>query len=296
MLRWTAGGAVPSPTTLQLRVERRYPERIRAGAPVPTRSLSTEEVQANLRHFTVGMRGPRSRPCTALVLSGEGLALRQDLLPLLAASRQEGIRRVVLHLGTGGAASFEPGPWRGLVDELVLALGGEPGRIRATIAAAHEAGIAVSTSSSLDGPTLARIDEIVAALPELAPLRHSFTFPFPTDPDTVQAAPDPMEVARALDRVVPRLVDSGLQITVKGLPACYLGPARVGLGRTGNRWYVDADHQKEAALLFFPQVVAFHRGEACRFCAHAERCDGFFAEYLRRPEVPPLQPISESAG
>jgi hypothetical protein len=55
---------------------------------------------------------------------------------------------------------------------------------------------------------------------------------------------------------------------------------------------VDADHQLEGALLFFPDVVAFFKGEDCRFCRCDTKCDGFFATYLRRPGFPPLSPLS----
>jgi hypothetical protein len=92
--------------------------------------------------------------------------------------------------------------------------------------------------------------------------------------------------------VLPKLSDAGVRVAVKGLPACYLGEWKHLAGRTANRWYVDADHQLDRALLFFPDVVAFHKGEACRFCPADGACDGFFATYLRRPGFPPLRPLA----
>ena len=80
MLRWTAAGAVSTPTWVQIRVQRSYPGRIRAGAPTPTRSMSPEELAENIRHFTQGLQGTRSVPCTGLVLSGVGVARREDVL------------------------------------------------------------------------------------------------------------------------------------------------------------------------------------------------------------------------
>jgi hypothetical protein len=56
---------------------------------------------------------------------------------------------------------------------------------------------------------------------------------------------------------------------------------------------VDADHQAESALLFFPDVVRFHKADVCRFCSANGNCDGFFATYLRRAGFPALQPIEE---
>lgn len=56
---------------------------------------------------------------------------------------------------------------------------------------------------------------------------------------------------------------------------------------------MDADHQQSKALLFFPDVVAFHKDEACRFCRLDTSCDGFFAAYLRRPGFKPLEPVEQ---
>jgi hypothetical protein len=58
---------------------------------------------------------------------------------------------------------------------------------------------------------------------------------------------------------------------------------------------VDADHQCDEALLFFPDVVAFHKDEVCRFCPGDSACDGFFATYLRRAGFPPLRPLDTHA-
>ena len=95
MIRWTTGGAVSNPTTVQVRVQRSYPGRIRAGAPVPTRSMSPEEVETNVRWFTEGLDTPRSAPCTALVMSGVGVGQRRDTPTAIALGRQLGIERVI---------------------------------------------------------------------------------------------------------------------------------------------------------------------------------------------------------
>jgi hypothetical protein len=47
-------------------------------------------------------------------------------------------------------------------------------------------------------------------------------------------------------------------------------------------------------MMFFPDVVRFFKGDACRFCALDGECDGFFATYLRRPGFPSLEPIDRS--
>ena len=89
------------------------------------------------------------------------------------------------------------------------------------------------------------------------------------------------------------LTRAGVGISLKGLPICYLGDLGKHVNRSGNRWYVDADHQKSEAILFFPGGVSFTKDEACRFCVANDRCDGFFATYLRRPGFPALEPIIE---
>ena len=126
---------------------------------------------------------------------------------------------------------------------------------------------------------------------------HGFTFPFPVDGQAEDIAPAPRAVA-ALAPAVRLFTDAGIRVWIKGLPGCYLaspgGPDLASLiHRSANRWYVDADHQRERALMFFPDVVAFFKEDTCRYCALDWRCDGFFATFLRRPGFPPLVPIEE---
>jgi hypothetical protein len=87
---------------------------------------------------------------------------------------------------------------------------------------------------------------------------------------------------------------AGVTARIKGLAACHLGDQAHRLAKTENRYYVDADHQQDQALLFFPDVVRFFKDDACRYCNLDGACDGFFATYLRRPGFPPLQPIEAS--
>ena len=96
MITWTPEGAVERPVMVQIRVQRAYPGRIRAGAPVPTRSMTQRELLANLRYFSVDMAGPRSRPCTKLVLSGVGVANRPQSPELLTQARAWGVQSLSL--------------------------------------------------------------------------------------------------------------------------------------------------------------------------------------------------------
>ena len=294
MLSWTEAGAVKRPTTLQIRVQRRYPGRVRAGAPTPTRSLSREEVVTNLRHFTEGQRGPRTAPCTSLVLSGVGLLSSSDTAPLLETARILGIDRVVLHAGQEDLTAFTAEPWRRLVDVLVVPL--QPDDERSleagvgTVAACRASGIEVAVNTVLHAASLANLDHVAQLVARLQPDSCTLSYPFPSHDDQ-PSPPTPSQLLPALSRAIGILEDSGAEPRIKGLPACWLGDMAGRLRPSSNRWYVDADHQLDQALMFFPHVLAFHKGEACRFCDRDARCDGFFSDWLGSPGFPPLEPV-----
>ena len=92
-------------------------------------------------------------------------------------------------------------------------------------------------------------------------------------------------------RAVARLREEGIPCGVKGLPICRLDGDVDAAWRSGNRWYVDAAHQCDAALLFFPGVVRFSKGDSCRFCSADGRCDGVPEPWLERGLAGPLIPI-----
>lgn len=295
MLSWTKAGAVKRPTTLQIRVQRRYPGRVRAGAPAPTRGLSQRELLDNLHHFTEGQMGPRTVPCTTLVLSGVGLLTSPDTAPVLRAARALGIERVVLHAGTEDLDAFQVDPWQALVDVLVVPL--QPSRGNAllehgarAVAACRAAGIEVAANTVLDHHAIAGLPAVAELAAQLAPSSLTLSFPFPTGADQ-PAPPQPTLLLPALRPAVTRLEAVGAEPRIKGLPACYLEDLADRLQPSSNRWYIDADHQKEDALLFFPDVLAFHKGDACRFCARDDRCDGFFTAWLALPGFPSLEPV-----
>ncbi|MBN1335734.1 MAG: hypothetical protein JXB39_07215 [Deltaproteobacteria bacterium] len=296
MLSWTAKGAVQMPETVQIRVQRSYPGRIRAGAPVPTRSMSEEEVLDNVRWFTEGERGPRGVPSTGLVLSGVGVVSRPDSPRVLAAARLLGIRRVVLHVGGEDLESFRADPWHALVDVLVVPVqpveveGGLEAGARA-VRSCREAGVRVAVNTVLDARAVDRLAAVARSVVRMQPDEVTFTYPFPIHGSQGAAPPPIARTVTLLGQAIRVLEAGGIQPRVKGLPACYLGEYAKCLGPSQNRWYVDADHQKDGALLFFPDVVSFHKEEVCRFCRLDDTCDGFFATYLRRSGFPPLDPL-----
>lgn len=297
MLTFTSAGAVPRPATVQIRVQRAYPGRIRAGAPVPTRSMSPAEIEANLRFFTEGQRGPRTRPCSALVLSGVGVATRDQTPRLLALARELGLQRIVLHCGTEDLEALAPERFASAVDTLVLPV--QPGPSGGSLAGsramwrAREVGLPVATNTVLSAAAVPFLEPAARAIAAAAPPghRHTFTYPFPIAGNSGSQVPGVQASVRALQRAVPVLERAEVSVAVKGLPACYLGDLARLHGPSANRWYVDADHQQGHAVLFFPEVVRFHKAEVCRFCVRDRACDGFFATYLRRPGFPALRPI-----
>lgn len=273
MLRWTSAGAVTGPTTVQIRLERTFSDRVRAGAPAPTRSLTDEEIRDNLHYFSVTQRGPRSRPATALVLSG--VRARPGLSELLQFARSSGILRITLHLS---AQDVEPcSAVIPLVDALAIT-------VQRPESVAAISGVATPVSAILllqgDGPSR----EMVEALSAARPARVVFTWPYPPIP------------AGPIDRVLPalraaafHLANAGISVGIKGIPLCLLGDLHGLTARSQNRWYVDAEHQREGALLFFPDVVRLAKGDVCRFCSLEPRCDGVAEAWMRAGLVPPLR-------
>ncbi len=284
MLTWTPAGAVERPRVLQIRLQRSYPGRVRAGAPVPTRSMPTSEVRDNVEWFTAA--STRGRPVEALVLSGVGAASRPDLGELCGFARSRGVARITLHAGVEDLDGLRAD--RAPVDTLVLPL--QVGESGSNLAAAARV---LSAARAVGLATVANTQLVAGALPTLAGAARvalatgvgamTFTYPFPVDVAASGEAPPPARALAVLREVVPPLQAAGVRVAIRGLPACLLGEYAAMAGKTQNRWYVDADHQRERALCFFPDVVAFHKGDECRFCALNERCDGWFATYLRRP-------------
>ena len=294
MIRWTAAGAVSTPTTVQIRVQRSYPGRIRAGAPVPTRSMSRGELLDNLRYFTEGLDGPRTQPCSGLVLSGVGVATRPDIPQAIERARSMGIAWVVMHVGGEDLDDLDPARFVGLVDTLVTPVQPENGtlvKVCETIARARGAGLKVAANTVLTANALPSLDRAARPIAKAAPDSMTFTYPFPINGNEATSAPNPGRVMSALRPALAELDRAGVSAQIKGLPACHLGRDAHRLGRTSNRYYVDADHQTTDALVFFPDVVRFHKDDVCRFCTQNEQCDGFFSTYLRRPGFPPLRPV-----
>ncbi|MBN2800361.1 MAG: hypothetical protein JXX28_14570 [Deltaproteobacteria bacterium] len=279
MLRWTPSGAVAAPTVLQVRVERRYSDRVRAGAPTPSRSLSDEEVASNIHYFAVEQRGPRTRPAQSLVLSGVDPAVRASLAEVVERARGWGMERVILHL-TGG----EPDRWADLplvraVDAVAVTVR-RPEEAHALSGLSEHARVSAVVLLEGEGPAPALVDALAVA----RPARVVLTWPFPP-----VEAPPVWAIAERLSAAAWALHQRGVAVGIKGIPLCALGELAGFAARSGNRWYVDAEHQREEALMFFPDVVRFSRSEECRFCRAEPHCDGAPERWLRRGLLPALR-------
>jgi hypothetical protein len=284
MLAWTPAGAVARPRTLQIRASQVWSGRVAAGAPAPSRSLSTAEIEANLRWFTAA--SPRNLPVDALVLSGNGVASRPDLPGLLVAARAAGITRITHHVGLEDLAELTPVTG---VDRYVLAvhLGAvarEP--VAAALDRARASGAEVHANLPLAAAALPVLVD-AAALAGARAASVTFTYPFPG----AEPPPSVADTLAVLPAAVAAASAAGAPVSIKGMPACWLGSLGGLHRRSANRWYVDADHQLGAALLFFPGVVAFAKGDPCRFCTADAACDGPVAAWAGRTGNPPLRAI-----
>jgi len=290
MLRWTPSGAVSTPETVQIRVEVSYPDRLQAGAPLPSRRLEPAELAANIHYFTTTLDTPRTRACTSLVLSGHGVATRPDIPAAIDQGRQDGLKRVVLHAGASELHRLDVRWLEGRVDCLVLPVQHADAlpRLEDLVEACRAHGTDVVFAIDLRASLLPHLPRIARTLDQHRPAAIVFTWPFPRAGQPAERAPHPGQwrstLESALDAVAhtPKLV--------RGLPLCHL-PGRASLfRRTSNRWYVDAAHQAGEALLFLPDVVRFAKSDACRFCTRDQACDGFFQPYLDAGH-PPLRPV-----
>lgn len=278
-LRWTTRGAVSLPETLQIRAAP-SPGVLAAGAPVPSRAMSEEELSANIRWFS--RPGPRGRPVSGLVLSG----LPSDptaLVRPVEEGRSGSIRRVILHADGRALGEILSSVLARLVDQLTVAV-----RDPRDLPDCETIPLPVDALVPLEEAVLPRLPEIAAALVRSRPRRVVFTWPFPGS----GAPPRPVsEVVAALGPALSLL--SGMPFSIKGIPGCALlgilgERVREHIARSGNRWYVDSSHQLDGALLFLPDVLTFGKREICRFCVLDERCDGAAEPWLQAGLVPPL--------
>ncbi|MEZ4236492.1 MAG: hypothetical protein R3F59_10100 [Myxococcota bacterium] len=273
------------PDALQVRIAPRFAERVRAGAPEPQRALTAAELADNLRYFAEP--GPRGRPIVGLVLSGlpEAEAL-PDVAQAVAAARAASVRWCTAHVDRQHLSELAASPLLAQLDRVVVAVRSEEPLVR------PRAALALHVVVPLEAGLGDRLPAVLGALVAAAPASVVLTWPFPAEGVDVEPASAWVPRIRA---ALPAL--AALPWSLKGLPACALTellPAEElqrRVSRSSNRWYVDAAHQRERALLFLPEVVRFAKREVCRFCALDPRCDGVAEAWLASGRVGPLVPV-----
>ena len=273
MLCWTRAGAVPWPTTVQIRLAKNY-GGIKAGAPLPSRQLSITEFSENVHYFRHTLDTPRSKACHSITLS----ALQQE-----NAERLHSIKTILCDLQyTYIRAHIDQNsqhllPFLDFAQHIALSIhhpndwksynikGVDPKRLRVSIL--------------LNNDTLPHITSLRTQIP--SEIDFTLLYPFPLSPKLILSAPPIHKVQELISLLPP-------SIKIAGLPQCL--SLRFGK-KTSNRWYVDADHQKNSALLFFPDLLRYYKAESCRFCAQNAFCDGFFVDYLN--ETVQLRPLND---
>jgi hypothetical protein len=270
-LRWTSAGAVASPTSVQIRVAPDFSGRIAAGAPQPSRAMTVEEVASNLEWFARARVGPRAAACTRAVLSGiEDLDGWEQVIPL---ARSLGVVDLTVHGAPVAGAD---------VDRWVV-VASAPGDVRP----------GVDVVVPLERASLVAVGAIVERSIALCVGRIVLTWPFPSEDRALP--PTPAQAIAAVIEPVASARAAGIPIAIKGFPACLLRDlpdGRALASRTRNRWYVDADHQRDDALLFFPDILRFSRPDACRQCVLAAQCDGVAERWLALGLIGPLEPFA----
>ncbi|MEN0061624.1 MAG: hypothetical protein AAGA48_05705 [Myxococcota bacterium] len=286
-LRFTTGGAVGAPTTLQIRVGPGAPGRIRVGVSAPSRALSEAEVLSNAAHFR--NPGPRSAPVERVVLSGvPDDWLAQRLLAVIQGLREHGLSTVVLHL-TGEQLAGIAG-----LDGCDLVVTSE---VPSSLPPPGERvdGSAVALTLPLTNRVLERLGEVLDAAERFGPARVTWVWPFP---DGTAARPvAASKAANTLAQHLGRWTDAPFPWGIKGLPRCTLSPLASVVSltdriwRTRNRYYVDSEHQGKEALMFEPDLVRLVKSDRCRFCAVDNRCDGVADRWLAEGLVTTLTPL-----
>jgi len=264
-----------------MRLEPQFEGRVPAGAPLPTRALTDNEVLENIRWFAGP--SPRARSVRSLVLSGFTSARLARVSALVAAARDAGSDPVTLHVPVA------------LVDSLpsIDAVISVAVRSEAEAAAVRKA---VRVTLPLDARGLASLPQVLDSLADPA----SVTLLWPLPGPGVAPPPAAAEVVGTIRAALPALARH--QWGVKGLPPCALAPLSSDvpdlserLRRSANRWYVDADHQGAAALTFRPDLVRTAKRDGCRFCAVEPRCEGVAEPWLLLDLAGPLRPVEVSS-
>jgi hypothetical protein len=220
-----------------------------------------------------------------MVFSGSSLSLHGDLEVLVREARGFGVKRVVLHAESG---ELEQLAGRGWADEIVVSAS-RPQAVTDLLVIGAVEGL-VTLVLPLSREVFADFPQLLEQVRCLSVNRLVLTWPLggETPPPSSTELVDSLESGRDL------LDDLTISWGIKNLPPCQFGQGGFGdekLWRSSNRWYVDTDHQRDKALLFFPEVVRFHKGDSCRYCKWDLQCDGVLERWYRQGLTKALQPL-----
>ena len=268
MISWTASGLVRTPNTVQIRCNSDTPKELKAGAPQPSRALSIQELRDNLEYFRFGLDTPRTIPCTSLTLSG----LNGDDWQRLETVQLFPFQYITLHANPESINWTELEQYKDSFQRLSIPLNCQTHELNIPEWAISKTTIVISLEEGLDTwlPMTIEKSNREGWNPFV------FLYPFPLNR---QSSPlSPQQAIEILEQLAQNCTKTPI---IKGLPYCLAKTKYNLFAKTSNRWYVDAQHQKEKALLFFPDVSCYYKDDQCRSCRHNEECDGFFLEYLK---------------
>ena len=275
MITWTASGVVTTPDTIQIRLSKQNPSEIRAGAPTPTRILSPEEFQDNLDYFRFTLDGPRSQACTKLTLSG---LQRENAAYFEILVQYPHFQWITLHIDPSIINWTELAEYQQCYHRLSIPINDLHQAQSIPQWAIDKCHIILLLEQGLEN----WIEPIITLANQRSWNPLIFLYPFPLLESQHSTTLSPKQCLDLLEKHCRSLHNPPI---IKGLPHCLLDSSFSVHSKTSNRWYVDASHQREKALLFFPDILSFHKDDQCRFCRFTGSCDGFFTIYLEQHDL-----------
>lgn len=268
MISWTSSGLVRTPNTVQIRCNSEMPKELKAGAPSPNRSLSNQELAENLQYFRFALDTPRTIPCSSLTLSG----LNGDDSGRFETIKQFPFDYITLHVSSDSINWMELAHYQQGYQRISIPLNAKTAALQIPSWAISKTTLVISLEEGLEAWLPSAIER--ANQENWNPF--VFLYPFPLNRQS-----SPLSPQKAIELLEQLTKNCKKNPIIKGLPYCLAKTKYTLFAKTTNRWYVDAAHQKEKALLFFPDVSCYYKDDQCRFCRHNEECDGFFLEYLK---------------
>ena len=145
----------------------------------------------------------------------------------------------------------------------------------------------ISVVKSLNHEGLAALEDDVTQFIEAGIDRLVLTWPLVAK----EVPPHVQSILERLDGVIRACDVAQIPVGLKGFPLCVLGEYSSRAWRSKNRYYVDAGHQLENALLFFPDIIQLQKLDRCRQCIVSHQCDGIPPQWLALGLTGPIEPV-----